>query len=101
MDRLQAMQVFTRVVEGGSFTKAADLLQLPRATVTTVIQDLEAHLGVRLLHRTTRRVNVTVDGAAYYERCVRLLGELEEVETSFSHSVDNPKGNPKYRRTGV
>ena len=95
MDRLQAMQVFTRVVEGGSFTKAADLLQLPRATVTTVIQDLEAHLGVRLLHRTTRRVNVTVDGAAYYERCVRLLGELEEVETSFSHSVDNPKGKLK------
>jgi LysR family transcriptional regulator for bpeEF and oprC len=69
MDRLQAMQVFTRVVEASSFTKAADNLQLPRATVTNLVQSLEAHLGVSLLHRTTRRVNVTADGAAYYERC--------------------------------
>lgn len=87
MDRLQAMQVFTRVVEASSFTKAADSLQLPRATVTNLVQSLEAHLGVRLLHRTTRRVNVTADGAAYYERCVRLLGDLEETEAAFSQSA--------------
>lgn len=92
MDRLQAMQVFTRVVEASSFTKAADSLQLPRATVTNLVQSLEAHLGVRLLHRTTRRVNVTADGAAYYERCVRLLGDLEETEAAFSQSSSGARG---------
>ena len=56
MDRFKAMQVFTRVVEAGSFTRAAETLEMPRATVTTAIQQLEAHLGVRLLNRTTRRV---------------------------------------------
>lgn len=92
MDRLQAMQVFTRVVEASSFTKAADNLQLPRATVTNLVQSLEAHLGVRLLHRTTRRVNVTADGAAYYERCVRILGDLEETEAAFSQSASGARG---------
>ena len=91
MDRLQAMQVFTRVVEASSFTKAADSLQLPRATVTNLVQSLEAHLGVRLLHRTTRRVNVTADGAAYYERCVRLLGDLEETEACLLYTSPSPR----------
>ena len=92
MDRLQAMEVFTRVVEVSSFTKAADNLRLPRATVTNTIQALEAHLGVKLLHRTTRRVNVTDDGAAYYERCVRILAEIEETEGAFTQARANPKG---------
>lgn len=92
MDRLQAMEVFTRVVEVSSFTKAADNLRLPRATVTNTIQALEAHLGVKLLHRTTRRVNVTDDGAAYYERCVRILAEIEETEDAFTHARVSPKG---------
>jgi LysR family transcriptional regulator, regulator for bpeEF and oprC len=92
MDRLQAMEVFTRVVEVSSFTKAADILGLPRATVTNTIQALEAHLGARLLHRTTRRVNVTEDGAAYYERCVRILAEIEETESAFTHARLNPRG---------
>jgi len=92
MDRLQAMEVFTRVVEVSSFTKAADNLGLPRATVTNTIQALEAHLGVRLLHRTTGRVNVTEDGAAYYERCVRILAEIEETEGAFTHARVTPKG---------
>ena len=65
MDRLQAMQVFTRVVDTSSFTKAAETLSLPRASVTTIIQNLEAFLGVRLMHRTTRRLSLTPDGAAY------------------------------------
>lgn len=92
MDRLQAMEVFTRVVEVSSFTKAADTLQLPRATVTNTIQALEAHLGAKLLHRTTRRVNVTDDGAAYYERCVRILAEIEETEGAFTDARTSPKG---------
>ena len=54
MDRFKAMQVFTRVVEAGSFTRAAETLEMPRATVTTAVQQLETHLGVRLLNRTTR-----------------------------------------------
>lgn len=92
MDRLQAMQVFTRIVELKAFGKAADSLQLPRASVTQLIQQLESHLGVQLLRRTTRQVSVTPDGQAYYERCVRLLEDLEEAENCFSESPDNPRG---------
>ncbi|WEJ70521.1 LysR family transcriptional regulator [Pseudomonas sp. PSE14] len=92
MDRLQAMQVFIRIVELKAFGKAADSLQLPRASVTQLIQQLESHLGVQLLRRTTRQVSVTADGEAYYERCVRLLEDLEEAESCFSESPDNPRG---------
>ena len=62
MDKLQAMQVFARVVEAGTFTKAADSLALPKPTVTRLVQTLEAHLQTKLLNRTTRRVTVTADG---------------------------------------
>lgn len=92
MDRFQAMQVFTRVVDANSFTGAADLLGLPRATVTTIIQNLEALLQVRLLNRTTRRLSLTPDGAAYYEHCARILGEIEETESSFREVARGPKG---------
>ncbi len=81
MDRIQAMSVFVRVVDCAGFTRAAEVLRMPKATVTTLVQQLEAHLGVKLLNRTTRRVSVTADGAAYYERCVRILAEIEETET--------------------
>ncbi|KND54994.1 putative transcription regulator protein of MDR efflux pump cluster [Candidatus Paraburkholderia kirkii] len=92
MDRLQAMQVFTRVVDTNSFSRAADTLNLPRASVTTIIQNLEAHLNVRLLQRTTHRLNLTPDGAAYYERCVRILADIEEAEGSFSNNGKGPHG---------
>jgi LysR family transcriptional regulator, regulator for bpeEF and oprC len=92
MDRLQAMKVFTRVVETGSFTRAADSLDLPRASVTIVVQQLEAHLKVRLLQRTTRRTSLTPDGAAYYERCLRVLADIEEMENSFEHTGKIPRG---------
>jgi len=92
MDRFQAMQVFTRVVDANSFTRAADNLGLPRATVTTIIQNLEALLQVRLLNRTTRRISLTPDGAAYYEHCARILGEVEETESSFRDVARGPKG---------
>jgi LysR family transcriptional regulator, regulator for bpeEF and oprC len=92
MDRLQAMQVFTRVVDTNSFTKAAETLDLPRASVTTIIQNLESHLGVRLMHRTTRRLSLTPDGAAYYERCVRILADVEETESSLQNGSRKPHG---------
>jgi LysR family transcriptional regulator for bpeEF and oprC len=92
MDRLQAMQVFTRVVDTNSFTRAAETLDMPRASVTTIIQNLEAFLGVRLMHRTTRRLSLTPDGAAYYERCVRILADVEETEASFQQGNKNPHG---------
>ena len=92
MDRFQAMQVFTAVVDANSFTRAADNLNLPRTTVTTLIQGLESMLKVRLLNRTTRRISLTPDGAAYYERCVRLLGDLEETEAAFSQSASGARG---------
>ncbi|KFX68911.1 transcriptional regulator [Pseudomonas taeanensis MS-3] len=92
MDRLLAMQVFTRIVELGAFGKAADSLGLPRASVTLLIKQLERHLGVQLLHRTTRQVSPTLDGHAYYDRCLRLLSDLEETESFFSQTRNNPQG---------
>jgi DNA-binding transcriptional LysR family regulator len=92
MDRFDAMQAFVRVVETRSFTKAADTLHMSKTTVTQLIQQLEARLRVRLLNRTTRKVNVTADGAAYYERAVRLLAELDDAETSLSDASAVPRG---------
>jgi LysR family transcriptional regulator for bpeEF and oprC len=92
MDKLQAMELFTRVVETGGVTRAADSLGVPKATATTLIQKLEATLGVRLLNRTTRRVSVTPDGTAYYERCVAILGLVRETEESLGKQHATPKG---------
>src|SRR6185369_4018657 len=92
MDRLSAMQVFVRVVETGSFTKAADSLAMPKPTVTKLVQGLESHLRAKLLNRTTRRVTVTSDGAAYYERAVRLLGDLDEMDASLSSAQAATRG---------
>jgi LysR family transcriptional regulator for bpeEF and oprC len=92
MDRLQAMHIFTHVVEANSFNKAAEKLALSRSSVTTIIKNLEEFLGVRLLYRTTRRLNLTVDGAAYYERCQRILADIEETEASLQGEGAQPKG---------
>lgn len=99
MDRFKAMRVFTRVVEAGSFTRAAATLEMPRATVTTAIQQLENHLGVRLLHRTTRRVSLTLDGGAYYERCLHLLEELADAEAMLTDQ-HRPSGRLKINLPG-
>jgi DNA-binding transcriptional LysR family regulator len=86
VDRLDAMRLFTRVVDRHSFTLAAQDLEIPRSTATQVIKELEARLGVRLLQRTTRSVRSTLDGEAYYQRCVAILGEIEEAESAFRHA---------------
>jgi LysR family transcriptional regulator for bpeEF and oprC len=92
MDRLLAMQAFVRVVEAGTFTKAADSLAVPKPTVTRLVQTLEAHLQTKLLNRTTRRVTVTADGAAYYDRVVRVLGDVEDIESGMTRAKINPRG---------
>lgn len=92
MDRFDAMQAFVRVVETGSFTKAANTLHMSKTTVTQLVQQLEARLRVKLLNRTTRKVNITADGAAYYERVVRVLADLDDAETSLSAAATAPRG---------
>ncbi|KVV42213.1 transcriptional regulator [Burkholderia territorii] len=92
MDHLHAMRIFARVAHLGSFTKAAEQLQLPRPTVSNAVQYLEKHLGVRLLQRTTRRVALTAEGATYYERCTRLLADLDDAETLFDDAGAAPRG---------
>lgn len=92
MDRFNAMQAFARVVETGSFTKAADTLHMSKTSVTQLVQQLEARLRVKLLNRTTRKVNVTADGAAYYERVIKLLADMDDAETSLSNASVLPRG---------
>ncbi|MGF6656367.1 DNA-binding transcriptional LysR family regulator [Paraburkholderia youngii] len=90
MDRFEEMRVFVRIAERQSFTRAADDLQIPRATVTNLMKRLEQRLGARLLERTTRTVRLTPDGDAHYQRCVRLIADMEEAEGAFSNVA--PKG---------
>ncbi|MBS2912507.1 LysR family transcriptional regulator [Klebsiella pneumoniae] len=92
MDRFDAMRAFARVVEAGSFTKAAQTLHMSKTTVTQLIQQLESRLRVRLLHRTTRKLGVTPDGAVYYERVIRLLADMEDAENSLSSAAMTPTG---------
>ncbi len=90
MDRFDAMRVFCRVVERRSFTLAAEDTGLPRSTVTDAIKQLEARLGIRLLQRTTRHVSPTLDGEAYYQRCLRILSDIEDAEGALAGA--KPKG---------
>jgi DNA-binding transcriptional LysR family regulator len=101
MNRLEAMRIFVRVAELASFTRAADSLGLPKASVSTAVQQLESALGTRLLHRTTRKVQLTQDGSAFYERSKDLLTDMDDLQTMFqqaSHAlrgrlrVDMPSG---------
>ncbi|MEO6919479.1 MAG: LysR family transcriptional regulator [Collimonas sp.] len=92
MDRIQAMEVFSRVAELGSFSRAAEQLNLPAATVTNAVQALEKHLAVRLLHRTTRKVTLTDEGITYLDRCAQLLAEFEDVDALFQHDQLQPRG---------
>ena len=92
MDRLQSMQIFARVVEMHSFTRAADSLVLPKSRVTRAVKDLEKFLGARLLQRTTRHISLTPEGTLYYERVVRLLADLEDADTHLASATASPKG---------
>ncbi|MGO4740987.1 LysR family transcriptional regulator [Bosea sp. 2KB_26] len=92
MDRIDLFRTFARVVECSSFTRAADTLGLPRSSVSAAIIELEGRVGARLLHRTTRRVSPTQDGTAFYERCLRVIADVEETEELFRQSTVGPAG---------
>jgi DNA-binding transcriptional LysR family regulator len=95
MDRFGAMRVFSQVVETGSFAKAAERLNLSTSATSRYVAELESHLGTRLLNRTTRRVSLTESGRAFYERCVQLLGDLEEAEQEAARAAVVPRGTMK------
>lgn len=92
MDRFQAITAFSKVVEAGSFARAAERLDVSVSAISRQVADLEAHLGARLLNRTTRRLSLTESGAAFYERCVQLLADLVEAEEVVSASAVLPRG---------
>jgi LysR family transcriptional regulator for bpeEF and oprC len=92
MDRFRMLEVFVRVADLASFTRAADVLDLPRATVSQMVQALEARLECTLLHRTTRRVALTPEGTAFYERATRILQELEDAESDLGGARAAPRG---------
>lgn len=92
MDRFLAMRVFNAVFESGNFSRAARRLRMSNASVSTLVQNLEAHLGVKLISRTTRSMHPTDDGIAYYERSRRILADLEETETLLSRTRSRPQG---------
>lgn len=92
MDKIHAMQLFVRVAELASFSRAAESLSLPRGSVSRQIQALEDALGTRLLHRTTRRVQLTQDGMVYYERARDLLANLDELDTLFQRDPASISG---------
>lgn len=93
MNQLLAMRIFTRVVDAGSFSQAANQLNLPRSTASKFVTDLEKHLGVKLLHRTTRTVALTTEGSEYYRHAARLIAELDEVEGALSGRKLKPTGH--------
>ena len=92
MNTLEAMHTFVRVAELASFTRAAESLGLLKATVSVAVRELESSLGTRLLHRTTRKVQLTLDGEAYYERCKELLSEVDNLQTMFQQSGTSLRG---------
>jgi DNA-binding transcriptional LysR family regulator len=92
MNTLEAMQVFVRVAEHASFTRAAESLGLLKATVSVAVRNLENSLGTRLLHRTTRKVQLTLDGQVYYVRCKELLSEVDNLQAMFQRSGESLRG---------
>src|SRR5262245_50786155 len=92
MDQLQGMRVFTRSAELGSFARAATTLDLSRAMASSYVAQLEAHLGTRLLHRTTRKVSVSPQGAVYLEHCKRILAEIDAADDQLRLARNRPQG---------
>lgn len=95
MDRFQSLAVFTKVVEQGGFARAAERLDLSTSAVSRHVSELEAHLGARLLNRTTRRLSLTESGQAFHERALQLLADLEEAEAAVAANALSPRGTLK------
>ena len=92
MDRIDLFHIFSRVVECSSFTRAANTLGIPRSSVSAAVQELEGRIGARLLHRTTRKVTPTQDGIAFYDRCQRIIADVEDTENLFRQTAAQPSG---------
>lgn len=92
MDRIDQFRIFSRVVECSSFTRAANMLGVPRSSVSAAVQELEDRVGARLLHRTTRKVTPSQDGLALYERCQRVIADVEDTENLFRQASAQPSG---------
>jgi LysR family transcriptional regulator for bpeEF and oprC len=92
MDRIMAMRTFVRIVDTKSFTRAAQSLGMRSPSATKLVQSLEGMLGIQLLARTTRQLKLTAEGAAYYERCVQILADIDDIEASLRHPHDQPRG---------
>ena len=92
MDRFEEMRVFAAVVDAGSFVKAADAVGMSKAAASRYVADLEGRLGVRLLHRTTRRISLTDEGQLFYGRCKALLADVDEAEAEVSSRVEEASG---------
>ncbi|WP_368541992.1 LysR family transcriptional regulator [Enterobacter soli] len=95
MDKLESMQVYVCVVDTNSFARAAEVLGLPRSTVSRVVKELEAYLGIQLLQRTTRRLSVTADGQRYYDDCKTILADIASMESAFPGKSARPGGRLK------
>ncbi len=100
MDSLGTLRVFLRVAELGGFTRAADVLGLPKASVSTAVQQLEASVGTQLLHRTTRRVQLTADGATFYQRSRDLVDDMDELQGMFQQETTQLRGRLRVDMTG-
>ena len=92
MNQLEAMQIFVRVAELASYTRAAESLGMPKASMSTAVQQLESEFGTQLLHRTTRKVQMTLDGRACYERCKDLLADMDELRSMFQQGPQSLRG---------
>jgi DNA-binding transcriptional LysR family regulator len=92
MDKFQAMQRFIRVAQTGSFTRAADDLNLPKSSISSAVQLLERDLGTRLFHRSTRQVTLTEDGEIYLEKCSKILSDLDALESQFQNDNEEIRG---------
>ena len=92
MDRIDLFRIFSRVVDCSSFTRAADTLGIPRSSVSAAVLELEGRVGARLLHRTTRKVSPTHDGTLFYDRCQRLISDVEDAENLFRQTAAQPSG---------
>ncbi|HCI5682838.1 TPA: LysR family transcriptional regulator [Klebsiella variicola subsp. variicola] len=101
MDQLLAMRAMARVIETGSFSRASDQLGIPRSTVSKLINDLEKHLGLKLLHRTTRTVSSTAEGLEYYAYAIRLIAELDEVDNTLRGKKFRPAGHLRIEAPAV
>lgn len=101
MDRFEAMEIFTRVVEANSFSRVSEMLSLSPAKISRTIQTLEERIGVRLLNRSTRHISITEEGALYYERCIQILKEVSETEASLSDMNGRHSGTIRVDTSGT